>query len=64
MQVPTRAETEFFREQATSLESLVAFTTREVVVTIDGTSHSSRAVMLAGDLCELLGVAPVVGRCL
>lgn len=60
----TFEEAEFYRQEAASLESSVAFTTGDAFVTEADATTSIRIVRVLGDLCQVLRIPPIAGRCL
>jgi predicted permease len=55
---------ELVREKATSFESISAFSTSRMELTIDRGRELARGVWISGNFHETLGVQPVIGRLL
>ena len=53
---------ELVRDQARSYESVAAFSASNMELVIDGGREQVRGVWVSGNLYEMLGVAPVMGR--
>ena len=53
---------ELVRDQAKSYESVAAFSASNMELAIDGGREQVRGVWVSGNLYEMLGVAPVMGR--
>ena len=53
---------ELLRDQARSYEAVAAFSASNMELVIDGRREQLRGVWVSGNLYEMLGVAPVMGR--